>query len=240
MTKTVRTPPVIAVAAPKGNVAVFEEVEALTAREAIVRRVEFEAADAGQYATDFVARIEGYLEVMPELLGRDEVVSADVVALGHTGMTYVAGRDDSSPLATVMARSPVAVVTAADAMQRQLSDLGATRIALFSPYPEPLHELALTYWSERGLSVVHQARMEGLGGSRSIYTLRPDDMKDFLVGQTASCRDADVVVLSGTGAPTLSILDDVAAAVGVPVVSANKALALVSREVATQRAGRTA
>jgi maleate isomerase len=105
-----------------------------------------------------------------------------------------------------------------------LAALGARRVALVSPYPEGLAAAGYRYWESAGVEVVARVRVDPqLTDTHGIYEMTSDDALSALRGLERGT--AEVMLLSGTGMPTLRALRIAAAELPIPVISSNLCLA---------------
>ena len=100
-----------------------------------------------------------------------------------------------------------------------LGHLGAKRLALGTPYPDAINALGRTYWEAAGFEIVGHHR---LGGVTSIYAESAE--RAYQLGREADTPSADAVLLSGTGLPTVDILERLERDVGKPAVSSMQAV----------------
>jgi len=83
---------------------------------------------------------------------------------------------------------------------------------------------AVAWWRDQGFEVVRQGGVDIQSNDTvKIYGLQSEDAWQFL--QTMDIGNAEAVVLSGTGMPTLPLIQKATAHFGVPVISSNLALA---------------
>ena len=142
------------------------------------------------------------------------------VGLACTGSCYLDGPDgEERLLADLGAGGAPHVITAARAVRRLLASLGCCRIGLVSPYPEWLTELATAYWRACGLDIV---RVIALPDVVSIYAV--DTGKVVTAVEEMKSADADAILISGTGVPTLPAIAQLAKTMPVPVISSNLSL----------------
>ncbi|MEV0133167.1 hypothetical protein AB0H83_32480 [Dactylosporangium sp. NPDC050688] len=116
------------------------------------------------------------------------------------------------------------VVTAAGAIRTVLSRLGARSLVLLSPYPSWLTERCALFWGSEGYAVRDVVEIPGTG---AIYDLGPAQVQDVLDRVLDSGvfpgPDGSVLLVVGTGAPSLEALDRRAGEVDVPMLSSNLA-----------------
>lgn len=169
-------------------------------------------------------RLRLYLEGLEETLGQYDTLRPDAFGFACTGSSYLVGAArEAEIVAEVENRFGYPIVTATAAIAWQLQRLGARRIALASPYPVPLAEAAETYWREAGFDVAEVHRIEtGSGDTRGIYALGSEDARP--AAEALRRSDVDVVLLSGTGMPSLALIAD--AEGHPPIISSNLCVAL--------------
>lgn len=117
------------------------------------------------------------------------------------------------------------VITAAAALEQSLHAIGASRLAIASPYPEWIHELCMRHWQRRGFEVV--AGTSASAQTRdtvNIYSLDPHQAAAHFVSQLQGVQ-ADALLITGTGMPTLPLIPTLEAQLGLPVLSSNLCLA---------------
>jgi maleate isomerase len=142
-----------------------------------------------------------------------------VVLLAHTGASYVNGfANESALLERLASHGRATPLTAAGAVSAALRHLGAKRLALGTPYPEVIGLLGRAYWQAAGFAVVRYRRLEGV---TNIYVETAE--RAYELGRQADAPDADVVLLSGTGLPTVDVLEPLERDLGKPVISSVQA-----------------
>jgi maleate isomerase len=210
----------IGIATPQANPTVEPEMRALM------------PPSIGVYATrlvhaapDVETRLDHYIRHLPAAIASFGVLNIATFGFGCTGSSYRAGatlEDQLTAEASAATRLPV--ITAAQAIRAALRHLGATRIALVSPYPEALANAGVAYWESTGIRVYESLRVDpALTDTHRIYELTSHDA--LQAAQTLSKRDIDCIVLSGTGMPTLAALAQLHRTETVPVISSNACLA---------------
>jgi maleate cis-trans isomerase len=148
------------------------------------------------------------------------MISPQAIVLAHTATSYALGRDnEAAVVARLEAASGTRFVTAFAGVVEALRHLGVQRIAYATPYDEVLTESGRTNLIARGFDVVGMARLEGV---RSIYEETP--ARAYMIGRQADRPEAEAVFLSGTGMPTLPIIQALEDDLGKPVISAASAM----------------
>jgi maleate isomerase len=148
------------------------------------------------------------------------MVSPRVIVLAHTATSYTLGREAEAALVRRQeTASGARFVTAFGSVLEALGCLGVRRVAYATPYDAELTEQGRAHLVLHGFDVVGTARLEGV---RSIYEETAE--RAYAVGRQADRPDAEVVFLSGTGMPTLAMLQVLEDDLGKPVISAASAM----------------
>ena len=146
-------------------------------------------------------------------------VRAAVVVLAHTASSYAVGFGEEGPLADrIAARTGVPTLLAAQAALAALRHLGVKRLALGTPYPETISQQGRAYWQAAGFDLVGYHRLTDV---QDIY--RETEERAYELARRADARGADAVLLSGTGLPTVAMLETLERDLGKPVISSNQA-----------------
>ncbi len=210
----------IGVAVPFSNPTVEPEMRALL------------PASIAVYATRLVhpaerveERLHHYMHHLPEAIATFGVMRLAAFGFGCTGSSYLATAAEEDRLtAAAQAATGVPVVTAAQAIRSALATIGARRIALVAPYPAALAEAGCRYWQATGFEVCGKLRVDpALTDTHAIYELTSDDALAAL--RAVDRTEADCIVASGTGMPTLRALRRLAGELPIPVISSNLCLA---------------
>ena len=165
---------------------------------------------------DLEGRNREYRRHYPLSLGAFGTLKLTALAMALTGPSYRLLPEGDARLCeelTAAAGRPVA--TASLAIEQALAALGATRLALISPYPDWLTDYAVAFWRASGREVVQVVTM---GETFRAYELASDEVA-AAIGRVAA--DCDAVVMSGTGMVTLPAIRAAAAEGGPPLLSSN-------------------
>jgi maleate cis-trans isomerase len=146
-------------------------------------------------------------------------VKPAVVVLAHTGVSYVNGFANEQALIDRLASlAGATAVTAARSIQLALEHLGVKKLALGTPYPEAMSALGKVYWQAAGFEVAGYRRLEGVS---NIYA--ESEERAYRLAREADAADAEAVVVSGTGLPTVGMLDRLEQDLGKPAITSMQA-----------------
>jgi maleate isomerase len=174
---------------------------------------------------DPATRLKAYLTDLPQHAKQFAGMKIDAFLFACTATSYLldtAAQDRAIAEAQAVLGAPV--ITAPAALMAQLHAIGAHRIALVSPYPAPIMTAGVRWWRAQGFDVVCQGGVDiHSHDTVQIYGLQSADAWTAL--RQLDIGAAQAVVLSGTGMPSLPLIERASAHFGVPVVSSNLALA---------------
>ena len=158
--------------------------------------------------------------------------TVDVAVYGCTSATVVVGED--TVLASLQAALPgVPGTTPITAARAALANLGARRIALLTPYPEPIHRAVADYLASRGVDIVDQAGL-GISVDREITEYRPEGLRERIL--RLDRRGADAIFVSCTSLRIAALIPEIERASGLPLVTSNQALAWHCLQLAGRKA----
>jgi maleate isomerase len=217
---------IVGVLTPAGNPTVEPELARLFGDEALMltARMCSPAASMDQRLLDYVQDIE-------TPLGSFGGVPIDVFAFACTGSSYLVGLQAEQEWTARLAARKIRLLTAGAAIRQACSVLGGSRVVLVNPYPADLLQAALAYWREAGLQIVDVVDVAATaGGYHPVYNLTDDAVTGALATalERTAGNDADLVLMSGTGMPTLPAMAAVAGRSERPVLSSNLCLAWAS------------
>lgn len=210
---------------PPANPAAEPELHALTAPAAVLH-----VARLPVLAGDLRARCEGYGATYPDAVRAFGDLDLAAIGIAFTSATYRDGPEADAALCARLggiAGRPVA--TASLAVTEALRALGARRIALVSPYPDWLTDWSRGYWAAGGFAVADVATM---GDVFRAYDASEDELAAAI--ERAAPAEADVLLLTGTGAYTIGAIERVRAARPVTCLTSNLCLAWWLMRVARQ------
>lgn len=165
-------------------------------------------------------RLIDYMRQMPTALASYDTMPLAAFLFACTGSAYLLGADVEDEITTSLERERgFPVVTANQAIRDELEIRNARRLAILAPYPATLLEASVRYWESKGIDVVASQRIDIGSDTRGIYALTDSDVASAL--DAFDTANADVLLLSGTGMPTIAALHRS----GMPTISSNLCLA---------------
>ena len=210
---------IVGIGVPQANPTVEQEMFALRPAgvSLVTSRLTSSAPDLEQRLREYILRTEDFAGCFDDL-------SVDLFAVACTGSSYLLGAQaEQELLKDCSDKLGYPVVTAAGAIHESLQFIGARRIAIVSPYPAWLADLARNYWAGMGYDVV-DIRSVPLRGPNvhAIYELSSADA--LAVAQELDPDALDALLFTGTGMPTLGAIGPLAEATGLAVMSSNLCL----------------
>jgi maleate isomerase len=164
-------------------------------------------------------RTLAYLDALPAATHSLAPLRPDVVILAHTAVSYLTGFAGERALVDRLAAlAGTRAITAAGAIIAALGHLGVNRLALATPYPEAISGPGRAYWQAAGFRLVAHHRLDGVS---NIY--EETEARAYALGRAADAPDAEAVLISGTGLPTVGIIERLERDLGKPVVTSQTA-----------------
>ena len=157
------------------------------------------------------------LESSVELLA---MVEPDVIVLAHTATSYHLGRErETALLDRLREASGVPIVTAFGAVLRALQRLDVKRLALGAPYSAEVTLQGKAHLEAHGFEVVNFANLKGV---TNIYDETAE--RAYGLARSIDAESAEAVFLTGTGMPTLPVLELLEQDLKKPVISSASAV----------------
>jgi len=212
----------IGVLLPPGNPTVEPELSAMVPAGVSLHFGRLETppsvGKAGEHA-GMEERIRAYREGLAGPTAALSQVRPAVVLLAHTASSYALGYGNEQPLVErIAALAGAPALLAAQAVLAALRHLGVKRLALGTPYPESISRQGKAYWEATGFEIAGYHRLENV---TDIYA--ENEERAYQLARCADAPEADAVLLSGTGLPTVAVLEMLERDLGKPVVSSNQA-----------------
>lgn len=211
--------PRIGIGTPQANPTVEAEF-----RQLLPADVQFVTTRLTSPSPSVRARLVNYIENLGASLETFGGMSLDVCCFACTGSSYLVGYDGEQRALAGVAEFGYPVLTATAAIESRLRQLGAVNIAMVAPYPPWLLDSARAYWTGRGFTVRHLARVATRSSedTTTIYELTSADALAAL--RALDTAGADAIVFSGTGMPSADILAEVSRLTGRPALCSNSAM----------------
>lgn len=208
------------VAVPQANPIVEPEFAALMPAGVgvIATRLQGSRTDSGN-------RLVQYLENLNESLEAFDTARLDALGYACTGSSYLVDPQEMDRcIDEAQQRCGYRVITATTAILEALNHLGVSRVALLAPYPQWIIDASRVYWERAGLTIVDESSsmIEG-SDTRHVYRIRTESV--IHAAAALETKDAQAVLISGTGMPTLRAIPEIARRTGLPVISSNLCLA---------------
>ena len=157
---------------------------------------------------------------LPESVEMLALVKPDVIVIAHTATSYdLAPGEEAALLARLEQASGVRMTTAFACVAAALQRLGASRVAVGTPYSAETTSKGKAHLETQGFEVV---RAENLEGVTNIYDETAE--RAYRLARSVDAPEAEAVFLSGTGLPTIAVLEMLETDLGKPVISSNAAM----------------
>ena len=148
------------------------------------------------------------------------LVKPDVIVLAHTATSYYLGRQSEAELLVRLEKSTgTRVVTAFGSVLRGLERQNVRKLALGAPYSREITLQGKAHLEAHGLDVVN---FDNLKGVTNIYDETAE--RAYRLARAVDTPEAEAVFLTGTGMPTLPVLQALEQDLAKPVISSASAM----------------
>ena len=148
------------------------------------------------------------------------LVKPDVIVLAHTATSYYLGRQGEAELITRLERATgTRVVTAFGSVLLAFERLNVRKVALGAPYAREITLQGKAHLEAHGLDVVS---FDNLKGVTNIYDETAE--RAYRLARAVDTLEAEAVFLTGTGMPTLPVLEALEQDLAKPVISSASAM----------------
>ena len=148
------------------------------------------------------------------------LVKPDIIVIAHTATSYDLGQAEEAALLDRLAKATgTRVTTAFASVAAALERLGVKRLALGAPYSAETTAKGKAHLETHGFEVVNHDNLKGV---INIYDETPE--RAYRLARSVDRAEAQAVFLSGTGMPTVPVLDMLETDLQKPVISSNAAM----------------
>jgi maleate cis-trans isomerase len=198
---------------PPGNPTVETEMIELARRGASLPFQRMVARGVGGSLQMMIDNLESSVELLA-------MVEPDVIVLAHTATSYHLGRDREAALvARLREASGIPIVTAFGAVLSALQRLDVKRLALGAPYSAEVTLQGKAHLEAHGFEVVNFANLKGV---TNIYDETAE--RAYRLARSIDIETAEAVFLTGTGMPTLPVVELLEQDLKKPVISSASAM----------------
>jgi len=160
-----------------------------------------------------IDNIDGSIELLA-------MVKPDIIVVAHTATSYYLGRQGEAELLGRLEKlSGGRVVTAFGSVVHALERLDVRKLALGTPYSAEVTLQGKAHLEAHGFEIV---KSDNLKGVDNIYDTTAEQA--YALARLVDTDDAGAVFLSGTGMPTLAVLELLEQDLGKPVISSASAM----------------
>jgi maleate isomerase len=148
------------------------------------------------------------------------MVKPGIIVIAHTATSYQLGRvREAELLARLSEATGIRIVSAFGSVVAALERLGVRRVALGAPYSAETTEKGRAHLETHGFEVVNH---DNLKHADNIYDTTAEQA--YRLARAVDVPEAQAVFLSGTGMPTVSVLEMLETDLQKPVISSNSAM----------------
>jgi maleate isomerase len=174
----------------------------------------------GRLTPDQLERAHEQILEKVELLDREGV---DVINVGGSPVVTAYGRAGHERLiAEIRARVARPFVTALQAEVEGIRAVGASAVAIASPYPLAQTERRVGVLREEGIAVAGQDSLD-IERNRDIAMLDPAEVAAFAVRVARAALEAQAIYLPCGSLPVISVIKQIETETGLPVVACAQA-----------------
>ena len=164
-------------------------------------------------------RLAKYITDLPDTLETLQGIKPAGVLIACTGSSYPLGiSGDSQWTTSASDQMHAPVVSAAGSVAEVLKKLNRNKLVIISPYPKWLTDELVEFWSSAGYLIIEVVELDKSG---SIYDLSEAELAKALnLVQSKYELDPDTVILiAGTGVPSLNVVDQAVTRSDLPIVT---------------------
>jgi maleate isomerase len=165
-------------------------------------------------------RLTKYRSDLPQAIDTLKGLELDGALVACTGSSYpigLSGDKKWTDEATEQLGKPV--VSAAGSVAKVLQSLNAKELILISPYPAWLTAEMSEFWVSAGYKIVELVEINKSG---NIYDLTKSEIAKTLreaISRSGEKRPNQVVLVAGTGVPSLEPIEEMISSVEIPIIT---------------------
>ena len=160
-----------------------------------------------------IDNIDGSIELLA-------MVEPEIIVVAHTATSYYLGRGGEADLVARLERSTGRrIVTAFGSVVGALECLGVRKLALGTPYSAEVTVQGKAHLEAHGFEIANFANLQGID---NIYDTTAEQA--YRLARLVDADEAEAVFLSGTGMPTVTVLEMLEQDLGKPVISSASAM----------------
>ena len=149
---------------------------------------------------------------LADLLGH---ASLDAICFGCTGGSFIRPSMDQEIVDTIKDKTGIPATTTSTALVEAMREMGVSRVALASPYPQWLNERLVSFLKDKGIETVGE---KGLNTECPAF-LPPERSQEL--AREVDCPEADGIFISCTNFRALEGVEALEAELGKPVLTSN-------------------
>lgn len=178
-------------------------------------------------SADPKTRMCDYFNHLDQFLQQYAGMPLDIYGFCCTASSYIYGAEaDQEKFTQLEAQFGYPIISSAQAIEQVLKEKNIDSLTLLSPYPQWLGDLCQAYWQDRGFTVNQYIPVPlASDNTYSIYQLQAEQVLAEVSSE--KFNNADAVLMTGTGMPSLDVIDTLEAQLNIPVMSSNLCLAKV-------------
>jgi maleate isomerase len=169
---------------------------------------------------DMKQRLSNYVGDLPKSVAELKGLNLDGILVACTGSSYPLGiSGDQEWMKSASEQLGKPVVSAAGSVYQVLQLLKARELIIISPYPDWLTAELIIFWRSAGFEI---NQVISLDKSGVIYDLSPADIAVAIAQATAAIdpqAENQVILIAGTGVPTLESIEAVIEEISVPIIT---------------------
>jgi maleate isomerase len=176
-------------------------------------------------------RMQDYYDRLDNTLNAYDTMPLDALAFACTASSYLVGLErENAEIAALAKKRGYPIVTGGQAIVAALRALKVKRLAIGAPYPAWVLDACRAYYTSAGFEIVAMKQITTrTTDTRTIYELNSDDA--IQAAAELDLGNADCVVFTGSGMPTLRAIKAVGERTGLPTLGTNLCLAWQVSEI---------